>query len=169
MINIFLKNKEIPDFIKDQLDLIQVQYCDFNDNITSGFIVCNKNIALDLKNIFKELKDIRFPIYSIIPISEFNWDDKESVINNNTSCFNYRVVIGSNKISDHATGNAIDINPFQNPWVHPSAHKIEGRIYNKKNKGTITKQVVDIFAKYGFGWGGVWRNPDYQHFFKSNK
>ena len=89
-----------------------------------------------------------------------------SVKDNNTSCFNFRYVIGSDKLSDHSTGNAIDINPMQNPWVHPSSHKIEGRKYDPSQKGTITEEIVNIFKKYGWDWGGNWRNPDYQHFFK---
>lgn len=25
---------------------------------------------------------------------------------------------------------------------------------------------LNIFSKYGWSWGGNWKNPDYQHFFK---
>lgn len=34
--------------------------------------------------------------------------------------------------------------------------------------GTIldNSEVVEIFKKYGWSWGGHWKNPDYQHFFK---
>ena len=34
---------------------------------------------------------------------------------NNTSCFNYRVVDGTTSLSKHALGCAIDINPFITP------------------------------------------------------
>lgn len=41
-------------------------------------------------------------------------------------------------------------------------------ISNIHRKGTILEkgQVVEIFKKYGWSWGGYWKNPDYQHFFK---
>jgi len=167
-LNIFLKGKDIPQIVIDSLDLIQVKHYNFQNQIVTGFIVCNKNISNDLKLVFDDLLKLKFPINSVIPVSEFNWDDMESVKHNNSSCFNYRFVIGSTSVSDHATGSAIDINRFQNPWVHPNAHKIEGRVYDKKQIGTINDEVVNIFKKYGFGWGGELKNPDYQHFFKQD-
>ena len=155
-----------PEIILKNISTISVRYIDFNGNDKSGDIICNKKVCDELKSIFSEIYDLQFPIKQISPISEFNDDDMESVKNNNTSCFCYRYVIGSDKLSDHSTGNAIDINPMQNPWVHPSAHKIEGRKYDSNQKGTITPEIVDIFKKHGWLWGGNWRNPDYQHFFK---
>lgn len=161
---------EIPKLIKDSITTIVVDYIDFDGNEKQGEILCNKKVASELKNIFREIFELKFPIYQIRPVSDFNNDDIESVKNNNSSCFNFRMVIGSNKLSDHSTGNAVDINPIQNPWVHPIAHKIEGifREYNPDAKGTITQEIVDIFKKYGWNWGGIWRNPDYQHFFKAD-
>jgi hypothetical protein len=157
---------EIPEIVINNIVSIEVSYIDFNGEIQKGIIECNKKIANELKSIFERLLQMRFPIKEINPISKYNNNDMESVKANNCSCFNYRYVIGNNKLSDHATGNAIDINPMQNPWVHPSAHKIEGRSYIPEQKGTITPDVVELFKDYGWNWGGNWRNPDYQHFFK---
>lgn len=161
---------EIPQIVKDNITSISVKYIDFDNRTKSGEIICNKQVADELKEIFKELYVMKFPIFQINPVSKFNNDDIESVKNNNTSCFNFRLVIGSTKLSDHSTGNAIDINPIQNPWVHPTAHKIEGviREYNPDAKGTITPEIVSIFKSKGWSWGGDWRNPDYQHFFKAD-
>lgn len=166
MLEQYLIGIEIPTILRENLDIINIKHYDFDNQIVDGTIICNKKISNDLKLVFDDILKIKFPINSVIPISEFKWDDMESVKLNNSSCFNYRLVIGSTKLSDHSTGNAIDINPFQNPWVHPSAHKIEGRKYDKKQIGTINDEIVTIFKKYGFSWGGDWRNPDYQHFFK---
>lgn len=169
--NFIKESIDIPQDVKSQMCRVHVKYIGFDGITKSGHIICNKIIAEDLHEIFLHLIGIKFPIYSIIPISEFGWDDKKSVAANNTSCFNWRFVIGSDKISDHALGLAIDINPMQNPWVHPSAHVIPGRKYDESQRGTISKnsEVVEIFKSYGFGWGGDWKNPDYQHFFKSNQ
>jgi hypothetical protein len=156
----------IPEIILSNLTTINVVFVDFDGNTQNGEIVCNVKVSSDLELIFNEIYDLRFPIYQIKPIEAFDNDDMKSVVNNNTSCFNFRMVIGSNKLSDHSTGNAIDINPMQNPWIHPSAHKIPGREYNTESKGTINSGVVEIFKKYGWNWGGDWKNPDYQHFFK---
>lgn len=165
----FTESINIPDIIKHKITQIKVKYINFNGIVSEGIIECNIDVKNDLINIFDELLVLKFPICQINPISKFNNNDIDSVKGNNTSCFNYRYVIGTDKISDHATGNAIDINPMQNPWVHTSAHKIPGREYNTNNKGTITSEVVTIFSKYGWQWGGNWRNPDYQHFFKEDK
>jgi hypothetical protein len=156
----------IPKIVIDNITSINVEYIDFDGSVKNGDIVCNKNISFELSKIFGEIFNLKFPISKIRPIEYYNDDDMESVKDNNTSCFNFRYVIGSDKLSDHSTGNAIDINPMQNPWVHPSAHKIEGRKYDPSQKGTITEEIVNIFKKYGWDWGGNWRNPDYQHFFK---
>lgn len=166
ILDIFLKGKDIPQILIDSLSLVEVKHYDFDGQIVNGVVVCNTNIADDIVSIFDEILKIKFPINSVMPISQFNWDDMESVLNNNSSCFNYRNVIGSKSISDHATGSAIDINPFQNPWIHPNAHKIEGRKYDPKQIGTVDANIVSIFKGHGFLWGGDWRNPDYQHFFK---
>lgn len=156
----------VPKIVLDNIKKIKVNYINFEGELKTGIIECNIKVAEDLELIFKELLDIKFPIKEINPISLYDNDDMKSVIANNCSCFNYRLIAGSNDLSDHSTGNAIDINPMQNPWIHPSAHKIEGRQYKPGERGTITEEVVDIFKSYGWKWGGDWNNPDYQHFFK---
>lgn len=163
---IFESKNNTPDIILNSIITIKVKYYGFDDQIHEGEIECNKNISDDLVEIFKKLLEMKFPIYQINTIDKYNYDDELSVRANNTSCFNFRVVMGTNKLSDHATGNAIDINPIENPWVHPSALKIPGREYDINAKGTINQEVVNLFKSYGWSWGGIWRNPDYQHFFK---
>jgi hypothetical protein len=155
-----------PDWLKKQIVEIEVKYVDFESKIQTGKIVCNKYISSKLKRIFKKLLEIEFPIYSIIPISEFNWNDDLSCENNNTSCFNYRKVKGTDFLSDHAKGLAIDINPVQNPWVNPKYGNLpKGSNYDITKKGTITEDIANIFKEDGFKWGGDWENSDYQHFY----
>ncbi len=64
-------------------------------------------------------------------------------------CFNPRFVAGSNAISHHSWGIALDVN------------------YRGNEQGlaaTIDPRVVDIFERHGFGWGGDWLVPDPAHF-----
>lgn len=161
----------IPEIVKDNLTDINVRYINYDDVIKNGIITCNKNVSNDLVSIFRELLNSNFPIKQIKPITEFNNDDITSVIANNTSCFNYRMVIGSKKLSDHSTGNAIDINPMENPWLHDSIRHIKGLKfdYDEKVKGTVTPEIANIFKKHGWLWGGDWKNPDYQHFYKPDE
>ena len=96
---------------------------------------------------------------------------------NNTSCFCYRVVSGTTKLSKHAMGMAIDVNPRYNPYVHTVNGKLKiepanGKPYadrSKSYKYKITKGDLcyRLFKQHGFRWGGEWRTvKDYQHFEK---
>lgn len=157
----------------DQLRYLTLPYYDYDGNIQSGEMVCNKAIARDLLCVFRDLFSQAYPIYSIRLVDDFDADDEASMQANNTSCFNYRNRAGVNMLSRHAMGMAVDINPLQNPCVRgthfrPSTaaefvdrskdfeHKIDGNDY-----------CVQVFSSHGFKWGGRWRSTkDYQHFEK---
>ena len=140
--------------------------------------LCNKLIASDLQEIFEELYKAKYPIERIRPISEYGNDDERSMRANNTSCYCYRVVEGSTKLSKHAQGLAIDINPLYNPCVKRKKdgtlliQPATGKPYvdrSKSFKYKITKQDLcyKLFIQHGFRWGGAWRSlKDYQHFEK---
>ena len=100
-----------------ELDTLTVQHIDANGKTQQGTIICNKAITQDLREIFAELYRAKYPIERIRPISEYGNDDERSMRANNTSCYCYRVVEGSTKLSKHAQGLAIDINPLYNPCV----------------------------------------------------
>ena len=70
--------------------------------------------------------------------------------------YNYRVISGTNRLSAHSFGIAIDINiKDANYW------KWEKDLVFK-NK--IPKEIIDVFEKYGFIWGGRWYHYDTMHF-----
>jgi len=166
---------------RKDLRLVTVRHIDFQGKATSGEIICNKAIAQDLIDIFRELYRRHYPIAQIHPIDEFGADDETSMRANNTSCFCYRVVSGSSKLSMHARGLAIDINPLQNPYVKRRSdgtlfvQPSTGRPYinrskNFKYKITHRDLAYKLFRKHGFIWGGDWHSlKDYQHFEKNPK
>jgi hypothetical protein len=91
----------------------------------------------------------------------------------NTSGFNCRLAVttGPPAWSVHAYGEAIDVNPVQNPYleggiVQPAA----GRAYLVRSDIRPGMAVpggvlVAAFASVGWYWGGRWTaSPDYQHF-----
>ncbi len=161
-----------------QLDTLRVQYVDFQGKKQYGELICNKVIASDLREIFEELYNAKYPIERIRPISEYGNDDERSMRANNTSCYCYRVVEGSTKLSKHAQGLAIDINPLYNPCVRRKKdgtlliQPATGKPYvdrSKQFKYKITRQDLcyRLFTERGFRWGGAWRSlKDYQHFEK---
>ncbi|WP_242826839.1 M15 family metallopeptidase [Butyrivibrio sp. NC3005] len=96
----------------------------------------------------------------------------------NTSCFNYRVIQGTKKLSKHSLGLAIDINPHENPYAkvnkNGSLTIFKKELYEKNSlkkrdskAHAITKNdlVYKAFKNNGFKWGGNWRTvKDFQHF-----
>lgn len=161
-----------------RLDTLTVQHIDFKGQTQQGILVCNKAISKDIKEIFAELYRQNYPIERIRPISEYDNDDESSMRANNTSCYCYRPVKGSSKMSKHALGMAVDINPLYNPCVRRlkdgtlQIQPSTGKPYVNRSKSfkyKITKQDLcyRLFVKHGFKWGGSWRTvKDYQHFEK---
>lgn len=161
----------------DDLRYVSVLYKDFDDQTQTGEIICNKAIAQDIVEIFYELYNNSYQIDKIRLVDEYNADDDLSCADNNTSCFNFRTVEGSNNLSKHARGLAIDINPFQNPYVtYPNGKErispAGSEPYADRNSGlphmiTESDLCYKLFKQHGFTWGGHWKSlKDYQHFQK---
>ena len=160
------------------LDTLQVQHIDFQGKTQQGIIICNTAIAQDLREIFAELYRRKYPIERIRPISEYGDDDERSMQANNTSCYCYRPIEGSTKLSNHALGRAIDVNPLYNPCVRRKKdgtlliQPATGRPYVDRSK-SFKYKITDndlcyrLFMQHGFRWGGSWHSlKDYQHFEK---
>ena len=157
----------------EELLYLRLSYIDFDGNAQIGEMVCNKAIANDLLEIFRGLYEARYPIRSIRLMDDFGGDDDASMAADNTSCFNYRKKTGMRELSKHALGLAVDINPFENPYVRPSKVKPAGaEEFADRTKAFPHKIGQDdlcyrLFRQHGFAWGGVWRSvKDYQHFEK---
>ena len=163
---------------RSDLRLLTLTYCDFEGATQQGELVCNKAIAQDLLDIFRELFRQRYPIAQIRLIDDFEADDERSMQANNTSSFCFRTISGSRKLSKHAQGLAIDLNPLQNPCVKrrkdgtldvqpKTARFYANRSRNFKYKITRSDLAYRLFTQRGFRWGGDWRTfKDYQHFEK---
>jgi peptidoglycan LD-endopeptidase CwlK len=73
--------------------------------------------------------------------------------------FNWRRIAGTDRLSAHAFGIAIDINvKFSNYW----RWEMKDGLFRYKNR--IPHEIVDIFEKHGFIWGGKWYHFDTMHF-----
>ena len=161
----------------EELEYVHVLHYDFDGQVQEGELICNQTIAQDLTEIFKELYDNQYPIEKIRLIDEYDADDDASMEDNNTSCFNYRVVEGKTTLSNHSYGLAIDINPFYNPYVRMKNGEM---LVSPENAVPYADRSADfpykidendlccqLFVKHGFTWGGNWNSvKDYQHFEK---
>lgn len=172
----FKKNCTMP---RSSLRYLRVLHRNVEGKTQLGEIVCNQSIAADLLDIFRKLYEANYKIERIILIDNYNADDETSMRANNTSCFNFRVVSGTTKLSKHSQGLAIDINPLYNPYIHLNNGKVEPATgkpyaYNRANLRNVKVPIIDthdlcyrLFIQHGFRWGGAWRTvKDYQHFEK---
>ena len=157
----------------DDLRYLKLSYIDFDGSPQVGEMVCNKAIAGDLVDIFRALYEAQYPIRSIRLIDDFDGDDDASMRADNTSCFNYRKKVGVRELSKHALGLAVDVNPFENPYVRPSrirpaeAKAFADRTRDFPHKIDKNDLCYKLFRSHGFSWGGTWRSvQDYQHFEK---
>ena len=166
----------------DDLKYLNVLYVDFDGETQVGEIVCNAAIAEDLTEIFHELYKADYRIERIRLIDEYNADDNLSMEDNNTSSFCYRVVENTTRLSNHAYGMAIDINPFYNPYVvynseGTSITPVGSEIYADRSDAVMNPYRIDkndlaykLFKEHDFTWGGDWNScKDYQHFEKKSK
>ena len=157
----------------DRLALVRFAYLGFDGREHGdGELVVLDALADQVLAIFAELKARRFPIQQARLMNAYDGDDDASMDANNTSAFNDRNVIGTQSISMHAYGAAVDINPIQNPYLERDGGALtiapkSGMDYARRRplRPGMAESFVSVFAAHGFTvWGGRWRNPDYQHF-----
>jgi D-alanyl-D-alanine carboxypeptidase len=157
----------------ERLSLVKFSYVGFDGRVHGdGEIMVMDAAAESVLRIFNKLRDIRFPIAKARLINRYDGNDDASIADNNTSAFNSRNVAGTNTLSLHAYGLAIDIDPVQNPYVQRVGGGLTfsppaGVAYaNRLNaRSGMAESVIGVFADEGFLiWGGYWKDPDYQHF-----
>ena len=163
---------------RSDLRYLRLHYVDFEGEERVGEMVCNRAIADDLLDIFRQLFEAHYPIERIQLPDDFDADDERQMRANNTSCFCFRVIKGSTKLSAHAQGLAVDLNPLYNPCVKT---RRDGTLFiqpstaapsvdrSRRFAHKIDRQdlAYRLFIQHGFSWGGDWRSSkDYQHFEK---
>ncbi len=134
-----------------------------------GIIEVRGDLIADMEELFRFMLAERFPLSSVLPIACFGWNDERSMVANNTSGFNYRMIAGTKRLSNHASGRAIDINPLLNPFIRGEIIQPAGAIYDPLRPGTLTatSPVTRFLKDRGWIWGGDWESlKDYQHFEK---
>jgi len=158
---------------REDLRYLRILHTGFDGETHIGEIVCHRDIAEDLLDIFRKLYEENYPIEKVRLVDEYGGDDELSMADNNSSCFNFRNVAQTTHLSEHAYGRAIDINPLYNPYITSSG-------YTPLNAGEYVDRSRDfpykidekdlccrLFTEHGFTWGGDWNTvKDYQHFEK---
>ena len=77
--------------------------------------------------------------------------------------YNCRPIAGTNRVSGHGYGFAIDLNASQAEywqWDARGKEKSEAIVYRNR----VPWPIVEIFERHGFIWGGKWYHYDTMHF-----
>lgn len=136
---------------KHQVD-IAVQVWDFDNDgnkvTRTKHLQVHEALASSVQQIFAEIYagNERFPIHSL---GGYSWR-------------------GDGSSSEHCLGTALDINWEENYMCTKSGAPLTGSYWKPGEDAysiPANSEVVRIFAKYGFGWGGTWNSKkDYMHF-----
>ena len=159
-----------------QLRRVRLTFWGFDGRPHTGALVVNRDVVADVVAIFRRLYVARFPLRRMRPIDAYGGNDERSLAADNTAGFNcrYAVAAGPRRWSVHAYGEAIDVNPVENPYleggrVHPrSGRRYVDRGRTRPGMAVSHGVLVNAFASRGWKWGGRWAgSPDYQHFSKT--
>lgn len=119
-------------------NLVNVEWVD-----GSTILFSNINGAADKLNlVIEELNQLpsEYQKYIVNPGGTFNW----------------RNIAGTDRLSNHSFGSAIDINTkYSDYWKWNN---------NLTYQNRIPFEIVEIFEKHGFIWGGKWYHYDTMHF-----
>lgn len=159
----------------DDLRYVHILYVDFEGQTHEGELIVNEQVANEVMDIFYQLYLAEYPLSSVKLVDDYGepFEDNLSMAANNTSAFNYRYS-SANKLSRHAYGAAIDINPMMNPYIHSDGRVSPSNAADWVDRSDVRVGMIDkndlcyqLFTSYGWEWGGNFRSEkDYQHFSK---
>ncbi|MFL5927397.1 MAG: M15 family metallopeptidase [Gaiellaceae bacterium] len=164
-----------------QVRLLSVRYYGFDHRSHWGTVVVNERVAIGLRNVFARLYAIRFPIHHMQFGDTYGSLNDVPKDGDFTASFECREASASpctgvttNKTtgswSQHAYGEAVDLNPVENPYVGCGMTRDKTALSYldraRYREGMVNDSVVRAFASIGWGWGGSWTGStkDYMHF-----
>ena len=168
--------KKNPYIQREDLRHVRALHWDYDNQMHVGEMIVNKEIAERVARILHQLFDAKYPIQRMLLPDVYDADDETQMRDNNSSCFCYRTIAGSTKLSKHARGLAIDINTLYNPYyrdldngtrfIQPAtAEAYCDRTWDFPYKIDHEDLCFRLFTEAGFEWGGDWTTrKDFQHF-----
>ena len=153
------------------LSWVRLTFQGFDGARHTGELLVNRSVAGDIVQVFHDLYDARFPLEEMRITTRAEQTEPPTGDGNDTGAFNCRAVRGATSYSQHAYGLAVDVNPFQNPYLKGDlvlpelAGAYRDRSWQRPGMILPGGPVVRAFARIGWGWGGSWHSlKDLQHF-----
>lgn len=106
----------------------------------------------------KAAESLQKVMAELIPLTNRRTDIRSCVFPCNGT-FNYRVIAGTNQLSAHSFGIAIDLASDKRDYW-----KWATREDGEKRLKSYPREIVQIFEKNNFIWGGKWGHFDILHF-----
>lgn len=155
----------------EALRYVTVSFRGFDGEVHTGELVLHADVADDVVGVFRQLFEASFPIEEMRLVTDADVAAPPTGDGNNTAAFICRVVRGGTRFSAHASGLAVDINPFHNPYTRDDLvlPELASAYVDRSNArpGMIFDGdvVVRAFEGIGWTWGGRWSDPtDTMHF-----
>ena len=151
------------------LAYLRVDHVTMDGGVARGELVVAAALAQRAIDLFRRLFELGFPIRQLRLVDEYRADDDASMDADNSSAFNFRVVAGTNVLSQHALGRAIDINPRENPWRRPdrilpaAGAAFADRAHVRPGMIVRPGPIVAALDEHGWEWGGDWRHAFDDH------
>lgn len=148
----------------DELAYLRVDHLTFDGTTARGELVVAAALAPRALELFRRLYALGFPIRQMRLVDDFDANDDASMSADNCSAFNFRLIAGTQLLSQHALGLAIDINPVENPWRRPERLvPAEGAAYADRSTirpGMFVRPgpVIAMLDEQGWEWGGDWNH-----------
>jgi hypothetical protein len=160
--------------------VLTVGYHGFDGRAHLGQLVVNREAVAPLRGVFARLYALHFPIHHMAFADTYGPAAGRPADGDVTASFECRQAssspctgaanTGTGSWSEHAYGEAIDLNPVENPYVGCGATRDKTALpyldRSRIRRGMVTPAVVRAFRDAGWGWGGSWAGStkDYMHF-----
>lgn len=138
-----------PNEMQKYLTQITVPIINKNGKAATMILTVHKKLAEEIKKVFEDMKRAGFKIKP-----------------EETAGYNWRTMASnSSKVSHHSYGCVVDVN-----WTSNGASYTSWGYHPGKDEFSVTKEIVDIWKRHGFYWGGDWSTAyfDPMHFTYTN-
>jgi hypothetical protein len=153
------------------LRYLTMSFLGYDGRAHTGEMIVNARVADAVTRVFGHLYDAGFPLEEMRVVTQAELTAPPTGDGNNTTAFVCRAAVGQTRWSAHASGLAIDVNPFCNPYTRGDlvlpelASSYVDRTNVRPGMVLPGNVVVSSFRSIGWSWGAEWTTPkDIQHF-----